>query len=77
MQMVTTGEEKLGERYKSRIDIKNNCLYKSEQQDNQQEIILLFTNIFGPLWHSCVWLLLSLYSITNALQTQRCMFDHF
>ena len=69
MQMVTTGEEKLGERYKSRIDIKNNCLYKSEQQ----EIILLFTNIFGPL----VWLLLLLYSITNALQTQRCMFDHF
>ena len=67
--MVTTGEEKLGERYKSRIDIKNNCLYKSEQQ----EIILLFTNIFGPL----VWLLLLLYSITNALQTQRCMFDHF
>ena len=52
MQMVTTGEEKLGERYKSRIDIKNNCLYKSEQQDNQQKIILLFTNIFGPLWHS-------------------------
>ena len=45
MQMVTTGEEKLGERYKSRIDIKNNCLYKSEQQDNQQEIILLF---IGP-----------------------------